>query len=371
LQVLPDGLYVHTNRNTKQHDKSKGKGKGGSNSGSQGRHHADVDDSSETQMDLHRVSTVIIDAEICDIDPKNPTIKKKAILEEARYWVDFHHEQIQKLSHKLEKKLEKNQAKGKPGVHQQPVFQESLSRLNQKIAQQQADADILEHLISAYQLSRSHQEFKRLRKHLKRTKKRDLSDMLNQGVPGLLDLYFQGGVDMVNGPGFDFLGDKQFCMYVDRLIRFYLNEEPVLQSIPTLSFAEHDTEELLAAIFDDPHTQDSVVIKRVDGRGGDAVWVGPMISAEEFIEVRAQIRNEPNAFLVQKYIALSRMDGQLTDLRNLASVTRDSIVVSKTLWARGVPAEGGNGKVNISDAGFELTVCTATADNGVVSSPKL
>ena len=151
---------------------------------------------------------------------------------------------------------------------------------------------------------------------------------------------------MVNGPGFDFLGDKQFCMYVDRLIRFYLNEEPVLQSIPTLSFAEHDTEELLAAIFDDRHTQDSVVIKRVDGRGGDAVWVGPMISAEEFVEVRAQIRNEPNAFLVQKYIALSRLDGQLTDLRNLASVTRDSIVVSKTLWARGVPAEGGNGKVS-------------------------
>ncbi len=111
-------------------------------------------------------------------------------------------------------------------------------------------------------------------------------------------------MQLVNGPGFDFVGDKQFCMYVDRLVRFYLREEPLLCSIPTLSFAEN-TSALLAAVFDQPDVQSAVVLKRVDGRGGDSVWVGPMLGPAEFKAVRPLIEREPAAFLVQKYIALS------------------------------------------------------------------
>ena len=62
-------------------------------------------------------------------------------------------------------------------------------------------------------------------------------------------------LQLVNGPGFEFLGDKQFCMYVDRLIDFYLGEKPIIRSIPTLSFAEHDPDQLLSAIFDNPQVK--------------------------------------------------------------------------------------------------------------------
>lgn len=318
LIAKPDGLYVSKTR------KSKGKTL-----------------KSSEKVQQHRVGLVVIDAEICDIDPRHPTVKKKTILEEGKYWADFHSEQIQKIRRKL------SQKKG------------PCNTLRTKLAKCEATRAALQDRVLAYQQSKSSIDFHALRSHLKCTHKRDFSNLLNQGVPGLLELYFQGSVRVINGPGFDFLGDKQFCMYVDRLIEFYLNEKPLLASIPTLSFAEEDMTEMLSAVFDDPDTQNSVVIKRVDGRGGDSVWVGPMISHTEFQQVREQILMEPEAFLVQKYIALSRIDGQLTDLRNLSSVRKDSIVVSRTLWSRGVPASGGNGKVNISDKGFEMAVCTA------------
>ena len=70
-------------------------------------------------------------------------------------------------------------------------------------------------------------------------------------------------------------------------------------------------------------------------------------------------KRESDAFVVQKFINLSQVDGQLTDLRVLASVRRDSVVVSRTPWGRGVPAQESNGKVNISDKGFKFAVCTA------------
>jgi len=232
--------------------------------------------------------------------------------------------------------------------------------LGRKVEIEERQAKHLQRLIEAYANSRQRHRLEKIRSYLRSTRKDDLKDMLRQGFPGILDAYFNGQVKIVNGPGFDFLGDKQFCCYMDTLTRFYLDEEPILKTIPTLSFSlkEPKRSELLRAVFDDPNSQHTLVVKRVDGRGGDAVWVGPMLSREEFAKVRPMVEKEPAAFLVQKYIALSQVDGQLTDLRNLASVRRNSIVVSKTLWARGVPAKNSNGKVNISDQGFEFAVFT-------------
>lgn len=88
------------------------------------------------------------------------------------------------------------------------------------------------------------------------------------------------------------------------------------------------------------------------------MWVGPKISRDEFLSVKSLVRQEPAAHIVQKYLALSQVDGQLVDLRCLAAVSDDSVIVSPVFWGRGVPAEGSNGKVNISDRGFEFAICT-------------
>jgi len=330
-----DGLYLV--RRPKSPRKSQGGSGRRGRSKSPGRKHDDT---------TARVGLIIIDAEIYDVDPKNTTTRRKSILDEARYWTSFYAEE----SEKLQKMFAERKEEGRHG-----------KRISRKIERLKNDKREIDALLAAYQESRRPRELAKIRQYLKRNRRDDFMDLLNQGLPGVLDLYFQGQVKMINGPGFDFLGDKQFCMYVDRLVEYYLKEEPILKSIPTLSFAEHCVDELLRAVFDNPDMQKSVVIKRVDGRGGDSVWVGPMIPRDQFRKVRDMIQSEPAAFLVQKYIALSQVDGQLTDLRNLACVRRDSLVVSRTLWSRGVPSKDSNGKVNISDCGFEFAVCIATS----------
>jgi hypothetical protein len=187
-----------------------------------------------------------------------------------------------------------------------------------------------------------------------------------RGVPHLLEAYYSGGVKIANGPGFVLLDDKELCSHTDKLVSYYLNEDPILKTIPTRSFATEP--ELLQTVFDDPRTQENVVVKRVDGRGGDAVWVGNKISRSDFLKARPLAEAEPDAFLVQRYTALSQVDGQLVDLRGPAfiSSTNDAlsggpgVAVSPVIWGRGVPEKGGNGKVNISDKGFQFTIATAS-----------
>lgn len=186
-----------------------------------------------------------------------------------------------------------------------------------------------------------------------------------RGVPNLLEAYYSGGVKLANGPGFVILDDKELCSHVENLVQYYLGEEPILKNIPTRSFAAEP--DLLHSVFDDPRTQENVVVKRVDGRGGDAVWVGAKLSRTDFLAARPLAEAEPDAFIVQKYTALSQVDGHLVDLRGPAFISSTDdmltggpgISVSPVLWGRGVPDKGGNGKVNISDAGFQFTIATS------------
>jgi len=186
-----------------------------------------------------------------------------------------------------------------------------------------------------------------------------------KGVPNLLEAYYAGGVKLANGPGFVILDDKELCSHVESLIKYYLKEDPILKNIPTRSFAAEP--ELINSVFDDPRTQENVVVKRVDGRGGDAVWVGAKLSRTDFLAARPLAEAEPDAFIVQKYTALSQVDGHLVDLRGPAFISSSDdmlsggpgISVSPVLWGRGVPEKGGNGKVNISDAGFQFTIATS------------
>eukprot|EP00928_Gymnodinium_smaydae_P056145 TRINITY_DN39574_c0_g1_i1.p1 TRINITY_DN39574_c0_g1~~TRINITY_DN39574_c0_g1_i1.p1 ORF type:complete len:819 (+),score=167.51 TRINITY_DN39574_c0_g1_i1:85-2541(+) len=186
-----------------------------------------------------------------------------------------------------------------------------------------------------------------------------------QGVAGLLGAYYAGRVKIANGPGLIHVEDKELCAHVDKLIKHYLGEEPILRTIPTLSFATE--EDLIQRVFDDPKTQADVVVKRVDGRGGNAVWVGAKLPRADFLAARPLVVAEPEAFIVQRYTALSEVDGQMVDIRGPAFITSvdeelsggPGVAVSPVLWGRGVPSEGSNGKVNISDAGFEFAIATA------------
>jgi uncharacterized circularly permuted ATP-grasp superfamily protein len=53
------------------------------------------------------------------------------------------------------------------------------------------------------------------------------------GVPGLLATYRMGRVALANGIGAGVADDKAIYAYVPEIIRYYLDEEPILPNVPT------------------------------------------------------------------------------------------------------------------------------------------
>ena len=179
-------------------------------------------------------------------------------------------------------------------------------------------------------------------------------------VPGLFDAVLSGKVQTNYSPGLEFLDDKQFTTYVDDLVRFYLGEEPILQNVPTRRFVSYDASgqarvdrDALAEVM---ANKDMYVLKIVDGRGGDGVWVGPKTKASDWLKLRARVLANPEAFIAQEYKHLSVLGDRIVDLRLLSMVDENGrVIVAGTPWGRSIPLSG-DGKVNISKQGQETVV---------------
>jgi uncharacterized circularly permuted ATP-grasp superfamily protein len=181
------------------------------------------------------------------------------------------------------------------------------------------------------------------------------------GVPGLIDHFIQKNIGLTNPPGIEFIGDKEFYIYIDKLIKFYLNEKPIIKNIETGSFAKYNKKGKLVVNKKELkrilNNLDDFVIKGVDGRGGDAVWVGPKIKGDKDLieKVTRMIEKNPARYIFQSYTALSTMGDYIGDSRFITDVGTSKITVAKVPWAR-VVSKSGDGKVNISANGFEATV---------------
>jgi uncharacterized circularly permuted ATP-grasp superfamily protein len=119
------------------------------------------------------------------------------------------------------------------------------------------------------------------------------------GVPGLFAAYRAGRVTLANAIGAGVADDKSIYRYVPDIIRFYLSEEPQLESVPTLDLARaEDRAEALARL-------DELVVKEVHGSGGYGMLVGPAASRAERDQFRARILAAPEHYIAQPTLALS------------------------------------------------------------------
>ncbi len=119
------------------------------------------------------------------------------------------------------------------------------------------------------------------------------------GVPGLLSVYRTGRVNIANAMGTGVADDKSVYPYVPDIIRFYLDEEPILANVPTHVLRRPDD---LAYTLD--HLAE-LVVKEVHGSGGYGMLIGPTASAAEREAYRARILADPNNFIAQPTLALS------------------------------------------------------------------
>ena len=108
-----------------------------------------------------------------------------------------------------------------------------------------------------------------------------------------------GRLAVANVPGNGVADDKATYRYVPQMIEFYLGERPVLDTVPTWLLAEPGD---LAAVRDRLH---ELVVKPVDGYGGQGVVFGPQCSATELAELTAEVLASPHRFVAQEPVDFS------------------------------------------------------------------
>lgn len=149
------------------------------------------------------------------------------------------------------------------------------------------------------------------------------------GVAGLMSAYRKGNVAIINAVGNGVADDKAVYSYVPDMIRYYLNEEPILKNVPTFSLGNADEKNY---VF---QNMDKMVIKKTNGSGGYGMLMGHAASEQEIEDYKKEILKDPRNFIAQPTISLSTapcyMDGVLkprrVDLRPYALVGPDGISI--------------------------------------------
>lgn len=119
------------------------------------------------------------------------------------------------------------------------------------------------------------------------------------GVPGIYYAYKKGNVAIVNAMGNGVADDKAIYTYVPDMIKYYLNEEPVLKNVPTYHLSDEDNRKMVFA------NMDTMVIKKTNESGGYGMLIGSSASEEEMETFKKAITEEPRSFIAQPIISLS------------------------------------------------------------------
>ena len=119
------------------------------------------------------------------------------------------------------------------------------------------------------------------------------------GVAGLVNAYRAGNVAIANALGNGVADDKAVYAFVPKLIRYYLDEDPILPNVETyLCAIDSDREYVLKNL-------ERLVVKTTDASGGYGMLIGPASTTEEREEFRARITARPRAFIAQPVVSLS------------------------------------------------------------------
>ncbi len=119
------------------------------------------------------------------------------------------------------------------------------------------------------------------------------------GVPGLLRAWKAGNVALANAPGAGVADDKVVYAFVPKMIKYYLDADPIIDNVPTyLCMNPKERAYVLANL-------DKLVVKPANESGGYGMLVGPHATAKERERMARQIRRNPRNFIAQPTLTLS------------------------------------------------------------------
>jgi uncharacterized circularly permuted ATP-grasp superfamily protein len=172
------------------------------------------------------------------------------------------------------------------------------------------------------------------------------------GVPGLMRAWQKGKVALANAPGAGVADDKVVYAYVPEIIRYYLNEEPIIKNVET--FLCDDPEQRAYVL----ENLDKLVVKPANESGGYGMLVGPHSTKKEQAQFAKLIQDNPRNYIAQPTLALSTaptlvdngsLEPRHLDLRPFILQGRDTYVTTGGLTR--VAMKKGSLVVNSSQGG--------------------
>ena len=119
------------------------------------------------------------------------------------------------------------------------------------------------------------------------------------GVPGLFKCWLKKNVGIINAIGTGIADDKVVYSYVNKMIVYYLGEQPILNQVETyLCHDEKQKEYVLENLS-------KLVVKPANASGGYGIMIGPKASDKERGEVAEKIRQNPREYIAQPLEVLS------------------------------------------------------------------
>ncbi|MFD1623024.1 circularly permuted type 2 ATP-grasp protein [Azospirillum griseum] len=149
------------------------------------------------------------------------------------------------------------------------------------------------------------------------------------GVPGILDAYRKGNVALANAIGTGVADDKAVYCYVPRMIKYYLDQDPIIPNVDTRICREAD-----ALQYTLDHLAE-LVVKPVGEAGGYGITIGPRASKAELEDCRAKLLADPSNYISQPVVDLSvcptvtpdGIEPRHVDLRPFAITARNTWVL--------------------------------------------
>jgi uncharacterized circularly permuted ATP-grasp superfamily protein len=118
-------------------------------------------------------------------------------------------------------------------------------------------------------------------------------------VPGLINVYRAGNVAVANAPGAGVADDKAVYAYMPDIIRYYLDQDPLLGQVPTYVGLRQDDFAYMREHLD------KLVVKTTGDSGGYNMLMGPFAGRKEIDAYAAQMKKAPGNYIAQPLIELS------------------------------------------------------------------